>query len=350
MAGLEEMWARFSLSEEEERGADVDGQEVTIPHRLAGKFFTKHVLNVDAVARTFKLLWRPRGELKIRDMGDNILLFEFEDCLDMERVLELEPWSYDKHLVVFQRTLVAEATPSLDYSSSSFWIQLHNVPAYLLTTETGESVGKTLGRVLQVANPEDDGAGGEFLRIRISLDISKPLPRCCKLRKEGKFVGWVGLKYERLPNFCYWCGRVSHSERDCEMWLHNKGRLRKEDQQYGEWLRANSVRATRKTVATIPGAAHSKVPWQKQSNVKTKVQHDMGEKSKQLASTSDHDEVWEKEDRGDVSVVNGSALRTVHACQQECEGNGSGLVGLGKDRVRPMEVQGSHVIVSAKVD
>ena len=27
MAGLEEMWARFSLSKEEERGTDVDGQE-----------------------------------------------------------------------------------------------------------------------------------------------------------------------------------------------------------------------------------------------------------------------------------------------------------------------------------
>ena len=172
MAGLEEMWARFSLSEEEERGADVDGQEETIIHRLAGKFFTKRVLNVDAVARTFKPLWRPRGELKIRDMGDNILLFEFEDCLDMERVLELEPWSYYKHLVVFQKTLVAEAAPSLDYSHSAFWIQIHNIPAHLITTETGDSVGRTLGRVLQVADPEDDGAGGEYLRVRISLDIS----------------------------------------------------------------------------------------------------------------------------------------------------------------------------------
>ena len=101
MAGLEEMWARFSLSKEEERGADVDGQEEAIIHRLAGKFFTKRVLNVDVVARTFKPQWRLRGELKIRDMGDNILLFEFEDCLDLERVLELEPWLYDKHLVVF---------------------------------------------------------------------------------------------------------------------------------------------------------------------------------------------------------------------------------------------------------
>ena len=86
-------------------------------------------------------------------------------CLDLERVLELEPWSYNKHLVVFQRTLVVKAAPSLVYSRSSFWIQLHNVPEHLLTSKTGESVGRTLGRVLQVANPEDDRAGGEFLKV-----------------------------------------------------------------------------------------------------------------------------------------------------------------------------------------
>ena len=34
MARLEEMWARFSLSEEEERGTDVDGQEESIIHRF----------------------------------------------------------------------------------------------------------------------------------------------------------------------------------------------------------------------------------------------------------------------------------------------------------------------------
>ena len=133
MAGLEEMWARFSLSEEEERGADVDGQEETIIHRLAGKFFTKRVLNVDAVARTFKPLWKPIGELKIRDVGDNILLFEFKDILDMERVLEFEPWSYDKNLVVFQRAVDVESALLLDYLYITFWVQLHNVPAALVT-------------------------------------------------------------------------------------------------------------------------------------------------------------------------------------------------------------------------
>ena len=70
-------------------------------HRLAGRFFIKRVVNVDAIARTFKL-WEPIGELKIRDVGKNILLFEFEDVLDLKRVLDFEPWSYDKNLVAFQ--------------------------------------------------------------------------------------------------------------------------------------------------------------------------------------------------------------------------------------------------------
>ena len=42
------------------------------------------MLNVVAVARMFKPLWKPIEELNIRDNGENILLFEFEDILDLE--------------------------------------------------------------------------------------------------------------------------------------------------------------------------------------------------------------------------------------------------------------------------
>lgn len=50
MAALEDMWARLSLTEEEEGGAKVPRQDDKVFTRLAGKFFTKRVLNVDAVA------------------------------------------------------------------------------------------------------------------------------------------------------------------------------------------------------------------------------------------------------------------------------------------------------------
>ena len=83
MAGLENLWSRFSLDDEEEHGAEVPKPVEEVVHRLAGRFFTKQTLNVESIARTFKPLWKPIGKLKLRDLGDNILLFEFSDALDL---------------------------------------------------------------------------------------------------------------------------------------------------------------------------------------------------------------------------------------------------------------------------
>ena len=88
-----------------------------LPISFSGKFFTKYVVNVKAVARTFKPLWKLFGELKIWDIGGNLLLFEFDDAMDLERVLEFEPWTYDKSLVVFQRVVDAEFAPLLAFNS-----------------------------------------------------------------------------------------------------------------------------------------------------------------------------------------------------------------------------------------
>ena len=89
-------------------------------NKLAGRFFTKRVLNVEAVGRTFKPLWKLKGEEKIRDLGDNILVFDFEEGLDMERVLELEPWLYDKHMVAFEWVSEIENVPLLEFGKVTF--------------------------------------------------------------------------------------------------------------------------------------------------------------------------------------------------------------------------------------
>ena len=48
----------------------------------------------------------------------------------------------------------------------------------------------------------------------------------------------MSFKYGKLPNFCYWCGLVSHDEKECEKWLIGRGSRSKESQGYGAWLRA----------------------------------------------------------------------------------------------------------------
>ncbi|XP_075675152.1 uncharacterized protein LOC142644416 [Castanea sativa] len=163
MEGLEKMWSWFSLTEEEEFGAKVLKDDEKKINRLAGRFFTKWVLNVEVVGHTFKPLWKLKGELKICDLGDSILVFDFKEGLDLERVLELEPWTYDKHMVVFECVREIESVSSLEFSKATFWVQIHNIPERSLTQVIGEAIGNTIGKVIEVADLEDDGVGNEFL-------------------------------------------------------------------------------------------------------------------------------------------------------------------------------------------
>lgn len=53
--------------------------------------------------------------------------------------------------------------------------------------------------------------------------------------------GWVTFRYERLPIFCFWHGRLTHDARDCDIWIRSKGTVRIEDQPFGDWMRAPLV-------------------------------------------------------------------------------------------------------------
>ena len=94
------------------------------------------------------------------------------------------------------------------------------------------------------------------MRIQVKIDISKPL---CRGRKamlaSGKEI-WISFKYERLPNLCYWCGMLTHGDRDCDRWLRSKGTLRREEQQYGAWLRAGVDRPIRRVKVKVAGRSN----------------------------------------------------------------------------------------------
>ena len=108
-----------------------------------------------------------------------------------------------------------------------------------------EQIGSTLGMVEQAEDVDEGTHKRSFMRVRVELDIRAPL---CKGRKVvmGDQDYWVSFKYEQLPNFCYWCGLLTHDEKECELWIRSKGSLLAADQQYGTWLRGDSDRYFRK--------------------------------------------------------------------------------------------------------
>jgi hypothetical protein len=208
------MWKHFSLSDKEVFDVDLVNTSQQSANILVAKFLTSRVLNIDSVARTFKPLWKTRHSFSAQDLGSNKVAFIFEDAMDLERVLINEPWSFDKSLVVFQRQCDDVPSKDLTFSHVSFWVQIHNLPIQRMTLDSAEAIGKTLGLVEKVANMDDERGGENCMWVRIHINVTEPLCRGRMIKLEENKKGWVAFRYKRLPNFCYWCGCLDHSEKD----------------------------------------------------------------------------------------------------------------------------------------
>jgi hypothetical protein len=87
-----------------------------------------------------------------------------------------------------------------NFTSSPFWIQIHDMPLICMTKSIGSKIGESLG-ILEAVDTEGEGVEwGSVLRIRVIIDIQKPLERGRSLTIAGK-SHWVNFKYENLHKF-----------------------------------------------------------------------------------------------------------------------------------------------------
>ena len=93
-----------------------------------------------------------------------------------------------------------------------------------MTKEVAENICDIIGEVHKSANAITD-EGGHFIQVRVMIDITLPLCKGRVITLENGSKHWVQFRYEHLPNLCFWCRRLNHVDKNCELWLQSKGTL-----------------------------------------------------------------------------------------------------------------------------
>ena len=257
MESLTKHWRNLSLNEREGGKLLVKKNRDNQVATLVAKFLTKRVLNTEAIVRTFSPLWRAKKEFKVRDVGEHMMLFEFDNAEEVNKILRSEPWSFDRYLVVLQKLDNATPVHELNLNLVAIWVQVYNIPITQLNRMVAEELCEVIGLMDHESN-DNDVDRGSFFRVRVHIDISVPLCRGCILSIEEDEDYWVTFKYERLPNICYWCGCLDHSDKDCKKWIESDGTLASSEREYGPWIRATPTQARQKPVAIVPGFYESR--------------------------------------------------------------------------------------------
>lgn len=202
MDELTKTWSKLNLSACEGSNVRLTEKQADSVWVLAAKFLTRRALNLEAIARTFSPLWRVSKGFNVRKEGDHIALFTFGDKNEMMKDLDGEPWSFDKYMVIMQVYDGSKDVRDLSFDLAPFWVQVHDLPLRFRKRRVAEQLCEAIGNV---THEEEDPTreGDRFVRVRVTLDISKPLCRGRLITLDDGKVLWLPFKYERLPNLCY---------------------------------------------------------------------------------------------------------------------------------------------------
>ncbi|XVF02056.1 hypothetical protein REPUB_Repub04eG0143200 [Reevesia pubescens] len=130
---------------------------------------------MDVMRNVFAMVWKLQQGLLVLEVGDKLYMFMFEDENECNRVLETQPWSFDKALLVVKE-IDAKSSPSTKVITFClfFWVQFHGLPLTLMIENIGIVLGDSLGDVLEIHTTGDHRSWGKFLHVKVTINVTKP--------------------------------------------------------------------------------------------------------------------------------------------------------------------------------
>uniref|UniRef100_A0A803P9U7 Zinc knuckle CX2CX4HX4C domain-containing protein n=1 Tax=Cannabis sativa TaxID=3483 RepID=A0A803P9U7_CANSA len=161
-----------------------------------------------------------RFPVQISEYHSGLFLASVQCDGDRRRVLEEQPWHFDKFLMVFTHPDVSPTPTPESVRYVPFWIQAHRIPFGRKSPQLAQFIADEIGDLIEIFPLSLMENFGPYLRLRVLLDITKPLRRGMTIRFRGiTDPKWISFQYKNLPNFCYLCSFVDHTYNKCPKYL-----------------------------------------------------------------------------------------------------------------------------------
>lgn len=229
---LGNLWSEEDVVEVEEEIPVEKMRECNLT--LFGKIFSKPNVNFQALQSTMKKAWKLET-VSCALLEPGFFSFTFNIEAEKKKVMEEGPWSFASNLLVLKQWVPNTPVHCYDFSKCDFWVHFLGIPPERTTETIIRNAASKLGAVKEIRPSLKTG------KARVEIGLAASLKTGTFLNVGG-FKLWVDFKYERLPNYCYSCGRIGHYMTYCTFVPYEESELQKTGKgKYGSWLKMEAM-------------------------------------------------------------------------------------------------------------
>ncbi|KAM0906228.1 hypothetical protein ACQ4PT_016910 [Festuca glaucescens] len=238
---VEELLGRLNLHEEGEDDF-IWEEEVTNPPEKAkwlaiGKVHTSRGFSPMALYADMRSAWNPAKEVIWRKLEDNLFTIQFGCLGDWNKAMKMGPWLFrNNYALILEEYDGFMKLRSVVLDKIVVWVRVLKLPDNYLVEHVIKGICRPMGEIKEFQTKLPAGFAGEFVRVRVKLDVSKKLHRFVSITKE-KEREWYQVKYEKLPVFCGACGLLGHWHEECSTREHDESKL-----EWGDFILADGGR------------------------------------------------------------------------------------------------------------
>lgn len=138
-------------------------------------------------------------------------MFEFYHEIDLKRVVDGSPWSFNRKILIIARMKEGEVPRGFHLNTLDLWVQIYDLRPGFMTEKILSKIGNYIGTFIESCSSNFRGIWREYMRVKVSINLDKPLKRKMKIRRTSAEWFWVNFKYENVPTFCLIYGLMRHS-------------------------------------------------------------------------------------------------------------------------------------------
>ncbi|KAM0890519.1 hypothetical protein ACQ4PT_027005 [Festuca glaucescens] len=195
------------------------------------KLLSPKPFSATSMKKTLRFAWAPAQDGTFRDLDDNRFIVQANCLGDWKKITEQGPWIFRDYGLLIEKFDGSCKASAVALNRIHAWVQIHDVLELYRKRQIITGMATSIGEVITVDMNGSGSDSGDYVRVRIWLDVRRSLTRFTSIKPEGEVPVIMRVKYEKIPRFFEVCGLIGHEQEECGTGVHAEA-----DAKFGKWL------------------------------------------------------------------------------------------------------------------